>query len=77
VAPIARSPDLLSEEEVRDYVLHLRDQRGVARGAFKTNGGILPWPEVGRDRVTGSVMAYRRGNAMILLGCVGVSADGQ
>jgi hypothetical protein len=36
-----RSPDLLSEEEVRDYVLHLRDQRGVARGTFKTNhGGI-------------------------------------
>ena len=35
------SPDLLSEEEVRAYVLHLRDQRGVARGTFKTNhGGI-------------------------------------
>jgi hypothetical protein len=38
---------------------------------------ILPRPEVARDRVTGSVMAYRRGNDMILLGCVGVSADGQ
>lgn len=36
-----RSPDLLSEEEVRAYVLYLRDQRGVARGTFKTNhGGI-------------------------------------
>lgn len=36
-----RSPDLLSEEEVRSYMLHLRDQRGVARGTFKTNhGGI-------------------------------------
>src|SRR5260370_27852697 len=36
-----RSPDLLSEEEVRAYLLHLRDQRGVARGTFKTNhGGI-------------------------------------
>jgi hypothetical protein len=36
-----RSPDLLSEEEVRTYVLYLRDQRGVARGTFKTNhGGI-------------------------------------
>jgi len=36
-----RSPDLLSEEEVRAYMLHLRDQRGVARGTFKTNhGGI-------------------------------------
>jgi hypothetical protein len=36
-----RSPDLLSEEEVRAYVLHLRDERGVARGTFKTNhGGI-------------------------------------
>jgi hypothetical protein len=36
-----RSPDLLSEEDVRAYLLHLRDQRGVARGTFKTNhGGI-------------------------------------
>src|SRR4030081_2624207 len=36
-----RSPGLLSEEEVRAYLLHLRDQRGVARGTFKTNhGGI-------------------------------------
>jgi integrase/recombinase XerD len=35
------SPELLSEEQVRGYVLHLRDQRGVARGTFKTNhGGI-------------------------------------
>ena len=32
-----RSPDLLSEEEVRTYLLHLRDERGVARGTFKTN----------------------------------------
>jgi hypothetical protein len=72
-----RSPDLLSEEEVRDYVLHLRDQRGVARGTFKPMAVILARPEVGRDRVTGSVMAYLRGNDMILLGCVGVSADGQ
>jgi hypothetical protein len=30
-----RSPDLLSEEEVRGYLLGLR-QRGVARGTFKT-----------------------------------------
>jgi Phage integrase, N-terminal SAM-like domain len=31
-----RSPDLLSEEEVRSYLLGLR-QRGVARGTFKTS----------------------------------------
>ena len=31
-----RSPDVLSEEEVRAYLLHLRDERGVARGTFKT-----------------------------------------
>jgi len=31
-----RSPDLLSEEEVRSYLLGLR-QRGVARGTFQTN----------------------------------------
>ena len=36
-----RSPEVLSEEEVRTYLLHLRDERGVARGTFKTNhGGI-------------------------------------
>ena len=37
-----RAPDVLSEEEeVRAYLLHLRDERGVARGTFKTNhGGI-------------------------------------
>ena len=35
------SPDVLSEEEVRAYLLHLRDERGVARCTFKTNhGGI-------------------------------------
>lgn len=31
-----RSPDLLTEEEVRSYLLNLRD-RGAARGTFKTN----------------------------------------
>ena len=36
-----RSPDLLSEEEVRAYLLYLRDERSIARGTFKTNhGGI-------------------------------------
>jgi hypothetical protein len=36
-----RSPDVLSEEDVRAYLLHLRDERGIARGTFKTNhGGI-------------------------------------
>lgn len=31
-----RSPDRLSEQEVRSYLLALRE-RGVARGTFKTN----------------------------------------
>src|SRR3954447_18341216 len=31
-----RSPDLLSEEEVRSYLLGLR-QQGVARGTFRTS----------------------------------------
>lgn len=31
-----RSPDLLTEEDVRSYLLDLRD-RGAARGTFKTN----------------------------------------
>ena len=36
-----RSPDKLSEEEVRSYLLHLRDGRGVAQGTFKPyHGGI-------------------------------------
>lgn len=29
-----RSPDRLSEAEVRSYLLHLRDERGVARGTY-------------------------------------------
>ena len=30
-----RSPDVLSEAEVRSYFLHLRDERGVAHGTFQ------------------------------------------
>ena len=36
VAHYHRSPDQLSEEEVRSYLLHMRE-RGVARGTFKTS----------------------------------------
>ena len=36
-----RSPDLLSEADVRAYLLYRRDERGIARGTFKTDhGGI-------------------------------------
>ena len=36
-----RSPDELSEAEVRTYLLHLRDEKGIALGTFKANhGGI-------------------------------------
>ena len=36
-----RSPDQLSEGEVRGYLLHLRDQRGVALGTYRPHhGGI-------------------------------------
>lgn len=30
-----RSPDALSEAEVRSYLLHLRDERGIAHGTFQ------------------------------------------
>ena len=30
-----RPPDELSEQEVRSYLLHLRDERGVAHGTFQ------------------------------------------
>ena len=30
-----RSPDELSEKEVRSYLLYLRDERGVAHGTFQ------------------------------------------
>ncbi len=33
--PLPRSPDELSEVEVRSYLLHLRDERGVAHGTFQ------------------------------------------
>ena len=37
-----RSPDELSEAEVRSYLLHLRDERGVAHGTFQPyHAGIL------------------------------------
>jgi integrase/recombinase XerD len=55
-----RSPDELSEEEVRAYLLSLRE-RGVALGTFKTNhGGIQflyrwtldrDWPLFGKKRI--------------------------
>ena len=36
-----RSPDQLSEREVRSYLLYLRDERGVARGTYAPHhGGI-------------------------------------
>ena len=36
-AAYGRSPDAIGEEEVRRHVLHLRDERGVARGTFQTH----------------------------------------
>lgn len=54
-----RSPDQLSEEEVRTYLLGLRD-RGVALGTFKTNHGAIQflyrrtldrdWPLFGKKK---------------------------
>lgn len=36
-----RSPDQLNEGEVRSYLLHLRDERGVAHGTYQPHhGGI-------------------------------------
>ena len=32
-----RSPDAIPEEEVRRHALHRRDERGVARGTFRTH----------------------------------------
>ena len=59
-----RSPDELSEEEVRAYLLGLRE-RGVALGTFKTNhGGIQflyrwtldrDWPLFGKKRIRHAV----------------------
>jgi hypothetical protein len=37
-----RSPDQLSEEEVRAYILNLRE-RGAARGTFKANYYGIPY----------------------------------
>jgi hypothetical protein len=33
----SRSPERITEEEVRRHVLRLRDERGVARGTFQTH----------------------------------------
>jgi len=32
-----RSPERITEEQVRRHVLHLRDERAVARGTFQTH----------------------------------------
>ena len=59
-AHYGRSPELLSEEDVRAYLVGLRE-RGVALGTFKTNhGGIQflyrqtldrDWPLFGKKRI--------------------------
>ena len=64
-----RSPDELSEEEVRGYLLSLRE-RGVALGTFKTNhGGIQflyrwtldrDWPLFGKKKDPSASGACRR-----------------
>jgi hypothetical protein len=47
-----RFPDELSEEEVRAYLLSLRE-RGVALGTFKTNHAASSSSIVGRSTATG------------------------
>jgi hypothetical protein len=50
-APYRRSPDELSEEEVRSYLVKLRD-RGAARGTFKVAHyaiRFLYWHTLGLD----------------------------
>jgi hypothetical protein len=42
-----RSPDVLSEEKVRAYLIHLRDERGVACDTFKTNHGGIHFGQIG------------------------------
>ena len=36
-----RSPDLLSEAEVRSYLLYLRDERGLAHGTYGVLHGAI------------------------------------
>ena len=34
-AHFSRSPDRITERELRDYLIHLRDVRGIAKGTFQ------------------------------------------
>lgn len=69
-----RSPDQLSEGEVRSYLLHLRDQRGVAHGTFQPHHGgirflfahtldrewsLFSTKEFARQSASGCPMCYR------------------
>jgi integrase/recombinase XerD len=84
-AHYGRSPDLLSEEEVRAYLIGLRE-RGVALGTFKTNhGGIQflyrqtldrDWQLFGKKKIRPPKQrrlptALPDSQVRALLGCVG------
>jgi hypothetical protein len=46
------SPDRLNEGQLRDYLIHLRDDRGVAKGTFQSHYGAIKFLFVntlGRD----------------------------
>jgi sarcosine oxidase delta subunit len=67
-----RSPDVLSEEEVRAYLLHLRDERGIARGTFKTNHGGIRFLRLPRRAWRPERADYRsvRGRMPVLSGYI-------
>jgi hypothetical protein len=54
-----RSPDELSEEEVRAYLISLRE-RGVALGTFKTNHGGIQFLSTATGRCSGKKGSVRR-----------------
>ena len=67
-----RAPDLLSEAEVRAYLLYLRDHRGIAHGTFHPqHGGIqfLFTQTLDREWSLFSKKEFARRSANVCLTC--------
>ena len=67
-----RAPDQLSEAEVRTYLLHLRDHRGIAHGTFHPqHGGIqfLFTQTLDREWSLFSKKEFARRSANVCLTC--------
>jgi integrase/recombinase XerD len=64
-----RSPELLSEAEVRAYLLYLRDGRGAARGSFRPHHGGIQFFFAGTLDRDWSLFSKKESNNQSTEGC--------